>query len=82
VTTAPPDVPSIATLPQPLTNYLRRLSAWAYQQIDSKAPQQAAVPFILLTPNDQVSPNTVFQLTVDSTGALTVTQVALGKGSP
>lgn len=79
-TTAPPDVPP--NTPQPIADYLRRFGTWAYQQIDSKIPQQSAAPFVLLTPSDQKTPTTVFKLTVDSSGALTVTQVSLGSGKP
>jgi hypothetical protein len=79
-TTAPPDVPP--NTPQPVADYLRRFGTWAYQQIDSKVPQNAGVPSILLLPSDQKTPTTVFKLTVDSSGDLHVTKVPLGGGQP
>ena len=80
--TQAPDVPSLPSMPQALIDYLRRLRTWAYQEIDDKIARTEAVPFVLLSASDEKNPTTVFKLSVDSSGAIQVTQVPLGRGKP
>jgi len=76
----PPDIP--ASVGKPVQEYLRRLNTWAFQSISDKVSKTEAQSSVLLTPSDQKNPNTVFAITVDSTGTLSVTQVKLGSRPP
>ena len=80
-TSPPPEIPS--DVDPKLAGYLRRLGAWAFQEIDAKVPKNEAVAQLLLNPSDQKPPKTVYSLTVKSTAptVVQVTQVPLGKGS-
>lgn len=79
-TSAPPDVPA-GTDPK-LADYLRRLNAWAYQELQKKAPLNEAIPALHFLPSDQKPPQTTFMLQIDHTGAVRVMQMPLGGGTP
>ena len=79
-TQPPPDIPS--KVPHEVAEYLRRLNAWAYQELDRKVPKDEAVPAILLSASDQKNPTAVFRLTVNAAGNFVGTQVPLGGGKP
>jgi hypothetical protein len=79
-TPPPPDPP--ASIPQPIADYLRRLSLWAYQELDGKVPKAEAVPQLLLSASDQKPPVAVHALTINAAGAIAATAVTLGGGKP
>ena len=79
-TQAPPDIP--ANVPAPVADYLRRLSTWAYQELDRKISRNEATPAVLFSASDEKPPKHIFSLTVDHTGASHVTPVPLGGGAP
>jgi hypothetical protein len=70
----PPDIPNMPSAPPNLADYLRRLNTWMNQQLQSKIPQQTAVPGVLF-----LSPNgAVWQLSVLDNGTFTTTQITPG----
>ena len=79
-TQAPPDIPS--GLDPKVADYLRRVNTWAFQEIDGKVSKTEPAPALMLSPSDQKQPNTVFRISVDSSGNLSTTQVPLGGGKP
>lgn len=81
-TQAPPDVPASSEISPLLSDYMRRFSTWAFQEINKKVSKTEPQPSLLLTPSDQKQPSTVFQVAVDSAGNLSTTQVPLGRGRP
>jgi hypothetical protein len=79
-TRPPPDVPS--TIEQPVADYLRRLSLWAFQEIDKKIPKDEATPGLVLVAYDvNVNPK-VFKVQVTNAGALQANAVPYGGGKP
>jgi hypothetical protein len=76
-TVAPPELPNLPSLTPDVSDYLRRLRAWAYAEIDKKIPTTEAVVQIMLAASDEKTPVHIFKLTVDHTGALHVTQIPL-----
>jgi hypothetical protein len=79
-TQAPPDIPS--KVPPDVADYLRRLSTWAYQEIDRKISKNEATPGVLFSASDEKPPKHIFLLTVDHAGATHVTPVSLGGSNP
>jgi hypothetical protein len=79
-TVPPPDVP--AGVDPKLADFLRRFSLWAYREFDKKASTTEAVPQLLFSASDEKPPRHVFEVTVNSAGALAVTAVPLGGGKP
>jgi hypothetical protein len=79
-TQAPPDVPP--NVPPQVADYLRRLSTWAFQEIDKKIPKNEATAHVLLIPSDVKIPAKVFKITVDSAGAVHTAQAPLAGGPP
>jgi hypothetical protein len=79
-TSRAPDVPP--SVPQPIADYLRRLSLWAYQEIDKKISRDEGEPHVLLYPSDQKPPKAVFAVTVNSAGTIAATSAPLGTGKP
>jgi hypothetical protein len=85
-TQAPPDVPTFSGMSPPasqaLSDFLRRLSTWAYQEIDKKVPKDEATAHVILSSSDQKPVTTIFAITVDHTGAITASPIPLGSGKP
>ena len=79
-TQRPPDIPP--GLPPNVADYLRRLNAWAYQEIDKKASMNEAIPSLLFAASDQKNPNAVWRLSVNADGSVVSTSIPLGSGSP
>lgn len=85
-TQRPPDVPPLTGMSpaaaQALSDYLRRLAMWAYQEIDAKVPKAEAVPQLLLSPITEKPPVHIFGVVVNSSGVLATQAVPLGSGKP
>lgn len=81
-TQPPPDLPASSQISPLLSDYLRRLSTWAFQEINKKVTKDEATPHVIFAASDQKQPTSTFKLTVDSTGTVGVSQVPLGKGKP
>ena len=78
----PPDLPSLPGVPSALVDYLRRFRTWSAGEFDRYAPKNEAVTQLLLYSSDQKTPSVVWRLTVNSAGALSITQEPLGAGKP
>jgi len=80
----PPDVPSMPDVSVSLINYLRTFALWARQGFADRLPARQALPGVLLQAYDAPSGTTpaVYMIRVDSTGAISTTQVPLGSGAP
>jgi hypothetical protein len=85
-TTPPPDVPSLAGMSpaanEALAAYLRRLAAWAAQEIDKKIGKTEPVPQIMLYPATQKTPQAVFAIVVNDTGIMATQRIPFGGGQP
>jgi hypothetical protein len=85
-TTPPPDVPSLTGMSPAasaaLGAYLRRLSAWAGQEIDKKIGKDEPVPQVLLYPITQKTPTAVFGIVVNDSGVMATQPVPFGGGKP
>jgi hypothetical protein len=71
----PPDLPDLAGSTPNLPDYLRRFATWANQQLQSKVPQNSAVPSILLISSPG---GIIWKLTVADNGTFTAVQVPPG----
>jgi hypothetical protein len=81
MSTVPPPDPPPGVDPK-LAEYLRRLSLWAYRELDGKVSTTDAAPQMLFSASDERPPKHVFALTIDSAGTMAVTPVPLGGGKP
>lgn len=79
-TRPPPEIPS--TIDQQTAQYLRSLSLWAYQQIDSKIPKDEATPNLILAAYDTKLNPHVFRIQVTNSGTLQANPVVFGEGKP
>jgi hypothetical protein len=70
------------SVPQDVADYVRRLSLWAYQEIDKKISKDEGTAQVLLFPSDQKPPKAVFAVTVNSAGTIAATSAPLGTGKP
>jgi hypothetical protein len=74
----PPDLPSMPDVSSTLTNYLRTFSLWCRQGFAAKLNANSALPGILM----QSPGGKVFKITVNDSGALQSTPIALASGDP
>jgi acyl-homoserine lactone acylase PvdQ len=85
-TQAPPDVPLFPNMSpaasQALADYLRRLSTWAYQEINRKIAKDEATAHLILAAYDVKQNPNIFQIEVTSSGTLQANPVALGGANP
>ena len=73
----PPSLPSIPGIDPSLAQYLTRFGLWAQGGFNASVQKNSATGALLLaSPTGQ----TVWQVTVDDTGALHTTQVSKGGG--
>lgn len=79
-TQAPPDIPS--NVPPQVADYLRRLNAWAFQEIDKKLGKAEPQQQILMYPVTQKKPTIVWALVVNDTGTTAVQRVPFGGANP
>jgi hypothetical protein len=80
----PPDLPSDPQMSTQLSGYLRNFSLWCRNMFQDRLPANTALPGVLLQAYDATpgtNPN-VFLIRVNSAGAISATQVALGEGRP
>ena len=80
VATRPPPIPP--SVPKDVADYLRRLSFWAAQQLDTKVGKDEPQQQVMLYPSNEKIPSTVWGIIVDDTGAVAVQRVPLGGGNP
>ena len=80
----PPDVPSMPDVSSTLTNYLRNFALWCRHGFADKLSGSTAQPGIMLQAYDAAAGTTpkVFLVRVNTAGALSATQMALGGPDP
>jgi hypothetical protein len=78
-TNPPPNIP--ANVPQPVADYLQRLSLWAYEEINKAIKRDEATAHLILTAYDQKQNPNIFRVEVTNAGGLQANQVPLGGGN-
>jgi len=79
-TQRPPQIPP--GVPPEVADYLRRLTLWAVQEMDKKMAKDEPVQQLMLFPVTQKTPNVVWGIVVDDSGAVAVQSVPLGGPNP
>jgi len=75
-TRPPPDLP--ASIPQPIADYLRRLSLWAFEEIDHRIPKNEMVTYVLMGAYDNKTNPVVYKIQVNTNGQVVANPVPFG----